>query len=116
MTDYILSSSELNVIQNYDGYKVIWFGSRNYVPRELRSITDYIDECYTFEGCDNHIKNVRSERRILLVFTDFYQRLSYFNNLFQVQSIYILKINSSNLKYKKVNYSKLIDSFTDEHA
>ncbi len=94
MTDYILSSSNLNEFQNHDDYEVIWFGSRNYVPRELKQFTDFINECYTFKECDNYIHKIQSDRKILLVFTDFFQYLSYFNNLRQVQSIYILKKNS----------------------
>jgi hypothetical protein len=116
MTDYILSSSNLNEIQNPDDYEVIWFGSRNYVPRELKKFTDFINECYTFKECDNYIQKIQSDRKILLVFTDFFQHLSYFNNLRQVQSIYISKKNSDVKEYKKHHYSKLVDVFTNERV
>jgi hypothetical protein len=99
MTDYILSSSNLNEIENHDDYKVIWFGPRNYVPRELKQFTDYIQESYSFEEYNDHIKNVRSDWKSRLVFAHFI--------FVQVQSIYIFKKNSEGTEYGKAKLFKI---------
>jgi hypothetical protein len=85
MTDCLLSATEMNELQNHDDFKVIWFGSDNYVSNELNNFTDYLEKYYSFEDCYNHIRKIRSELKILLVLTDFYQNLSDFHALPQVQ-------------------------------
>jgi hypothetical protein len=110
MTDCILSATEINELQNHDDFQVIWFGSRNYLSNELINFTDYLEKYYSFEECYNHIRKIRSERKILLVLTDFYQTISDFNALPQVQSIYILNKNLAD----KQNYPKVVNVFTNE--
>jgi tetratricopeptide (TPR) repeat protein len=110
MTDCLLSATEINELQNHDDFKVIWFGSDNYVSNELNNFTDYLEKYCSFEECYNHISKIRSELKILLVLTDFYQNLSDFHDLPQVQSIYILNKNLVD----KQNYPKVVNIFTDE--
>lgn len=84
MAELNLSSTLLNEIQNHDDFKVVWFGSYNYIPKELTNFTDYSEKFYSFEECNDRIKKIKSERQILLVFTSFLDHLSYFIDLPQI--------------------------------
>ncbi|CAF1188503.1 unnamed protein product, partial [Didymodactylos carnosus] len=116
MTEFNLSSTRLNEIQNHDDFQVVWFCSDNNVPNELTNFVDYLKKCHSFETCDNYIKGFQSERKILLVLIYLFDHTSYFNDLSQIQSINVLERNTRNVKYEKQKYSKLIDIFTDEHT
>ncbi len=63
MIDHISLSTELNEIQNHDDFKVVWFGSYNYIPKELTNFADYLQEFYSFEECDKYLQTIRSERK-----------------------------------------------------
>ncbi len=43
-------------MHKHDDFKIIWFGSYNYVSKELTNLTDYVEKCYSFETCNNYIK------------------------------------------------------------
>lgn len=116
MSDFILSSTLLNETQNHDDFKVIWCGSYSYVSKELIHFIDRLDKYDTFETCDNDIKKIKTQRKVLLVLTSFFDHLAYFNDLPQIQSIYILGKNLKNVKYEKEKYTKLIHVFPDERA
>jgi tetratricopeptide (TPR) repeat protein len=115
MGEFNVSLTKLNEIQNHDDYQVIWFGSNINIPNE-ENIVDYLRKFDCFDACDNYIRGLKTERKILLVLTDSFEHLIDFNNLHQIQSIYILeRINSQNINDEQKNYSKVIDIFPDEH-
>jgi hypothetical protein len=113
MAKFNLSSTKLNEIQNHDDFEIVWCSSDNTDSIELTNFVDYLNIFNSFETSDNYIKKIKSERKIFLVLTCFFDYLSYFNDLLQIQSIYVLERNSQNVKEK---YSKLVKVFTDERT
>jgi tetratricopeptide (TPR) repeat protein len=117
MNAFNLSTTILDEIQNHDDFQVVWLCSNNDVPSEFTPFfNDYLKKFHLFTTCDNYIKRFHSERKILLVLKDFFDHLSYFNDLPQIHSIYILDNFSQNVIYEKEKYSKLVHIFTDEHT
>src|SRR5437879_4601697 len=116
MDEFNLSLTTLNEIQNHDDFKVVWFSSNNTYPNELNNLVDYLEKFDSFKTCDNYIRRFKSERKILLVLIDLFEYLPCFNNLSQIQSIYLLESNLQCKKDKKEKYSKLINIFTDERT
>ncbi|CAF4544167.1 unnamed protein product [Rotaria sp. Silwood2] len=116
MAECKLSLTELNEIQNHEDFRVVWFSSDNNVPNELARFVDYLEKCDSFETCNNYIKRFQSERMIILVLIELFEYLSDFNNLLQIQSIYVVQRNFQNMGYEKQKYSKLVNIFTDERT
>ncbi|CAF4677609.1 unnamed protein product [Rotaria sp. Silwood1] len=116
MAECKLSLTELNEIQNHDDFRVVWFSLDNNFPNELAHFVDYLEKCDSFETCYNYIKNFQSECMIILVLIELFEYLSDFNNLLQIQSIYVLQRNLQNMRYEKQKYSKLVNVFTDERT
>ncbi|CAF1309606.1 unnamed protein product [Rotaria sordida] len=116
MTQFKLSLTKLDEIQNHDDFRVVWFSSDNNLPNELAHFVDYLEKYDSFETCCNYIQGFQSDRIIILVLIDFFEYLSYFNNLFQIQSIYVMQRNPQNMQYEEQEYSKLVNIFTDEQT
>ncbi|CAF1397698.1 unnamed protein product [Rotaria sordida] len=116
MIQFKLSLTKLDEIQNHDDFRVVWFSSDNNFPNELAYFVDYLEKYDSFETCCNYVQGFQSERIIILVLIDFFEYLSYFNNLFQIQSIYVVQRNLQNMQYEKQEYSKLVNIFTDERT
>ncbi|CAF2974522.1 unnamed protein product, partial [Rotaria sp. Silwood2] len=116
MTQCKLSLTKLDEIQNHDDFRVVWFSSDNNFPNELVHFVDYLEKYDSFETCYNYIKGFQSERIIIFVLIELFEYLSYFNNLFQIQSIYVMQRNPQNMEYEKQTYSKLVNIFTDEQT
>ncbi|CAF5112974.1 unnamed protein product, partial [Rotaria sp. Silwood1] len=116
MTEFKLSSTKLNEIQNHDDFRVVWLSLDNNFPNELANCVDYLEKCDSFETCNNYVKGFQSERIILLVLIDLYEYLSKFNSLPQIQSIYVLERNLRNIRYEEQKDSKLVEVFTDERT
>ncbi|CAF5119902.1 unnamed protein product [Rotaria sp. Silwood1] len=116
MAECKISLTELNEIQNHDDFKVVWFSLDNNFPNELAHFVDYLEKCDSFETCYNYVKKFQSERMIILVLIELFEYLSDFNNLLQIQSIYVLQRNLQNMRYEKQKYSKLVNVFTDERT
>ncbi|CAF4180179.1 unnamed protein product [Rotaria sordida] len=116
MTQFKLSLTKLDEIQNHDDFRVVWFSSDNNFPNELAYFIDYLEKYDSFETCCNYVQRFQSERIIILVLIDLFEYLSYFNNLFQIQSIYVVQRNLQNMQYEKQEYSKLVNIFTDERT
>ncbi|CAF4120178.1 unnamed protein product, partial [Rotaria sordida] len=114
MDEFNLSSTRLNEIQNHEDYKIVWLSSNNNIPYE-ENIADYLQKYDSFEICDDYIKQIRSERIILLVLVNFSEYVPYFNDFHQIQSIYVFENSLQNINYEVQKYSKLINIFTDEH-
>ncbi|CAF1534218.1 unnamed protein product, partial [Rotaria sp. Silwood1] len=48
MTNFNLSSTPLNEIQNYEDYKIVWFSTDSNIPYE-EQIIDYLIKFNSFE-------------------------------------------------------------------
>ena len=116
MTQFKLSLTKLDEIQNHDDFRVVWFSSDNNFLNELTHFIDYLEKYNSFETCYNYVKSLKSERIIILVLIELFEYLSYFNNLLQIQSIYVVQRNLENIQYEKQKYSKLANIFTDEQT
>jgi tetratricopeptide (TPR) repeat protein len=114
MSEFNLFLTTLNEIQNHEDFEIIWLDTFNNIPNELRkSFNNYLKVYHSFESCNDYIiTNVQSTRKILLILTNFCDTLSYFNDLPQIHSIYILKKNFENIEYVRKN-DKLVNIFTD---
>ena len=113
--DFKLMLTKLDETQNHEDFTIVLFPSNIHIPNEENMI-DYLKKFDSLEAFNNYIKEVQSERKILLVLTNFFSRLPYFNHLSQIHSIYILNKSSQNMENKKQTYSKLVNIFTNEHA
>ena len=114
MTEFKLSLTKLDEIQNHDDFRVVWFSSDNNFPNELAYLVDYLEKYDSFETCSSYVESLQSERMIILVLIELFEHLSYFNNLLQIQSIYIVQRNFHDKQYEKQKYSKLVNIFIDE--
>ncbi|CAF0825076.1 unnamed protein product [Adineta steineri] len=110
-----LSSTKLTEKQNHDDYNVIWLGSNNNIPNE-ENIVDYLEKFVSVEECFDHITDIKSERKILLVLTEFFECLVHFDELDQIHSIYLLEKNGENINFNQAQSSKMVNIFRDEHT
>lgn len=109
MSEFNLSSTKLNETQNHDDFQVFWCSLKD-IPNELQHFVDYLTKFDTWQECAIHIaEKVRSDRKILLVLitSDSFGFVSYFNDFPQIHAIYVLdenfeKLNEQN-KPKKLN-------------
>ncbi|CAF4113446.1 unnamed protein product [Adineta steineri] len=115
MSESNLSSTKLTEIQNHDDYKVVWLGSNNNIPNE-ENIVDYLKKFVSVEECYDHITDIKSERKILLVLTEFFECLVHFNELNQIHSIYLLEKNGENINFNQTQSSKMVNIFSDKHT
>ena len=111
MVDSDLSLTKLNEIQNHDDFIVIWISADN-LPDELQNFADYLKKFDSNEESINYIKQIKSENKIFLVLTNL-KSLSNFEDLIQIQSIYILEKDNQNIEFNKENDRKLVDIFND---
>ena len=109
-------STKLNEMENHEDFRVVWFSLDDNLPNKLTHITEYLEKCDSFRTCEHYIKGFRSERKILLVLVDMLEHLPYFNNLAQIQSIYILERSIQNTECDKQKYSKLVNVFKDDNT
>ncbi|CAF1420529.1 unnamed protein product, partial [Rotaria sordida] len=116
MTEFKLSLTKLDEIQNHDDFRVVWFSLDNNFPNELAHFVDYLEKYDSFETCSSYVESLQSERIIILVLIELFEYLLYFNNLLQIQSIYVVQRNLQNIQDEKQKYSKLVNIFTDERT
>ena len=110
MKNYNLSSTKLDEIQNHEDFIIVWLSLEN-VPNSIMNLAHYLNKYNSDEACMNYIKKFKSERKILLVLTMGLEYLSSFEDLSQIQSIYVLKKQGENSQFNKLNHSKLVDVF-----
>ncbi|CAF1222901.1 unnamed protein product [Adineta steineri] len=108
MEKYNLSFTELNETQNHEDFNIIWL-SLDAVPNSISD--NYLKQFDCREACISYIRKFKSERKFLLVLTMDLEYLSSFEDLSQIQSIYILKKSNENIQFNKQNCLKLVDKF-----
>ncbi|CAF1343012.1 unnamed protein product [Rotaria sordida] len=111
MSRFHLSSTKLNEIQNRYDFRVVWIGS-NDVPNDLENFDEHLEKYDTCENCGNDIKEVESEHKFLIILKGFIPETD-FENLRQIQSIYVLKEKYQNLEYNRKNHPKVVGIFED---
>ncbi|CAF1166622.1 unnamed protein product [Adineta steineri] len=114
MNEFNLSSTTLDEIQNHDDFRVVWCSEDNYVSNELTYFAHYLEKCDSIDTCKNYIREIKSERKILLVLINLFKHVAEFVGLSQIQSIYILEKDHQNIHYDKENFSESIHIFTNE--
>ncbi|UJR17980.1 hypothetical protein I4U23_004881 [Adineta vaga] len=107
--------TQLDEIQNHEDFIIIWFPSNGRIANE-ENMGDYLKKFDSLETLNNCIQEVQIERKILLVLTDSFDRLPYFDQLLQIHVIYILNKSTQNIEYRNYTPSKLVDIFTDEYT
>lgn len=112
MNRYDLASTELDEFQNHDDFIIVWVSLDDHLDR-LENFSRYLKRFHSQEHCKRFIREVKSERKILLILTEF-DSLSVFHDFIQIQSIYLLlKKKRSFSTIHSENYPKLVDQFID---
>ena len=112
MSVFDLSCTELDEIQNHDDFIVVW-ASPNDVPSKLNYLVDYLKKYHSQENCIDYIKQVKSDRKILLVTNDL-QSISVFEDLKQIQSIYVLQEDNQNTELNRNDHPKVVGIFENQ--
>ena len=112
MERYNLSLTKLDEIQNHEDFHVVWL-SMDDIPNSITNFADYLMKCDTRENCIKQIEMFKSERKILLVLTMDLEYLSSFEDLTQIQAIYLLQKQGENFQFNKQDHPKLIALFQD---
>ena len=113
--DFRLSSLSLNERHNHESFQVFWLSSENNVPSEFDTMGGSVQIYGSFEQCECDIRAINIEGKLFLVLTNFVEHLPYFNELFQIQFIYILDRHNHYKSLDVKRHSKLVGIFTDEH-
>ncbi|CAF3670551.1 unnamed protein product [Adineta steineri] len=110
MEKYNLSFIELDENQNHEDFVIVWL-SLDDVPNSTANFNNYLKKYDSREACMSYIRNFRSERKIFLILLMDVEYLSIFEELSQIQSIYILKQHDENLQFNKQDHLKLVGPF-----
>lgn len=111
MIKFDLSLTKLDQFQNHDDFIVMWVSSDD-PPDEFQHFSHYLKTYHSQENALNYINEMKSERKILLILTDFESSV-YFDHCRQIHSIYIFLNESSLNQHEKKSSSKIIGLFTD---
>ncbi|CAF1358056.1 unnamed protein product [Adineta steineri] len=111
MKRFHFSPTKLNETPNQDDLRVVYIGSSR-APDELKGFDENLTEYDSCEACEKHIKKVESERKFLLILKGFLPKTA-LENLYQIQSIYILKEKYQKLEDTSQNHRKIIGIFDD---
>ena len=110
MTEYNLSSTELDKVQNHEDFIVVWLSS---TPTEIENFGGYLKKYTAFKDGINCMKQIQSEGKIFLVLCDFFEHVSYLNSFSPIRAIYILNKHGN---YEDGKHSKqLMSSKTKLH-
>ncbi|CAF2609852.1 unnamed protein product [Rotaria sp. Silwood2] len=75
------------------------------------NFADYLNKYDSSEACTTYIKKFKSERKILLVLMIDLEYLSVFEELSQIQAIYVLKKQDENIEFNEQDHKKLVHLF-----
>ena len=102
-------SIHLNEVKNHDDFQVAW-ACPDDIPNTLKN---FVDECTKYDTCDMcvaELKKFKSERKFLIILTDFHF-ITEFESLPQTQAIYIWEKNDGRFGYKPEIHSKVVGIF-----
>ena len=112
ISEFDLSFTELDENQNHEDYIVVW-ASPNTIPPKLNCLVDYLKPYDSNDSCIRYITQVKSERKILLVITDF-KSVLHFEGFAQIQSIYVLQEDEENIEFTKGDHPKTVSIFKNQ--
>lgn len=104
-------SEELNEILNHEDFILLWIPS-NDAPDEFKKLVPHLSELYSIETGLNYINQLKSHSKIFLVLKNF-ESLIHFENLSQIQSIYIFKTEDEHMQFNTKVRPKLSGIFED---
>ncbi|CAF2840263.1 unnamed protein product, partial [Rotaria sp. Silwood2] len=107
--DFGSSLTKLDDVQNAADFIVVWVYSDD-APNELKNVVDHSEKFDSNSDALKHIQRYKSERKILLILTDF-ESLPDYKNLIQIQSIYVFEKTHENIQFEKKDHPKLVGIF-----
>ena len=112
MSEYLLSSTPLQGLQNHEAFQIVWLDPDNHITQEVKNMTEFLEQCSTIEQCIKYIKSVKNDQSILLVLADSFDRIMELHRYNQIHLIYVL--NNNNQQQIKRKYPESVRFFSHE--